>query len=402
MALAVGRLQAETGRCSGRGRRAPKTPSPSPLSRPRRGCRSRGRRAVRSRRRSGTAHGCRRRSSPRSSCPPEPPVAPEAVAVARDPPQRRRRRRPHTRDRGLRPRPLRRPLSRRRLRPRRRRPPHRRLPRPRPPLPAMPSRQLLPARQQQPQAPPLPPRPPRPPPAAPRAPPRHRQPRPIRPLPPHPGRGPAEPAAATTAQPADCRWVRPGGSGARRRDADVPPPRPSRSGLPATQAPTAEVGTQRGVADAARAPAAVATLLQVAVDRGITHTKMTLRPGRAGRHRDSPADRRAPASPPRSWPTRRRPLAYSSRPATTCASALEARNVTLISLDVSTTADHRGTQSARGEWDGADAGRFNRGPPDRRRRRRHRAGPDCPFRRSSCPVGCSSTFSLDPPRNRGL
>jgi hypothetical protein len=40
--------------------------------------------------------------------------------------------------------------------------------------------------------------------------------------------------------------------------------------------------------------------------------------------------------------------------------ALEARNVTLISLDVSTTADQQARQSARGEWaDGDNAGRFD-------------------------------------------
>jgi flagellar hook-length control protein FliK len=37
--------------------------------------------------------------------------------------------------------------------------------------------------------------------------------------------------------------------------------------------------------------------------------------------------------------------------------ALEARDVTLLSLEVSTTADHQQQQSARGEWtDGDDAG----------------------------------------------
>jgi hypothetical protein len=35
--------------------------------------------------------------------------------------------------------------------------------------------------------------------------------------------------------------------------------------------------------------------------------------------------------------------------------ALEAREVTLISLDVSTTADDRQRHSARGEWGGGDA-----------------------------------------------
>ena len=61
--------------------------------------------------------------------------------------------------------------------------------------------------------------------------------------------------------------------------------------------------------------------------------------------------------------------------------ALEARNVTLISLDVSTTADQQARQSARGEWaDGDDSGGPLSGPLDRRRRRRRRARSDRPIR----------------------
>ena len=129
-----------------------------------------------------------------------------------------------------------------------------------------------------------------------------------------------------------------------------------------------------------RAPAAVATLLQVAVDRGITHAKMTLRPAELGgieiRLQSTAAGIAAQvvADSPEA-------AHLLMQAGDDLRKALEARNVTLISLDVSTTADQQARQSARGEWaDGDNAGRFSHGRLGRRRRRRRRARSDCPFR----------------------
>jgi flagellar hook-length control protein FliK len=99
----------------------------------------------------------------------------------------------------------------------------------------------------------------------------------------------------------------------------------------------------------------------VAVDRGITHAKMTLRPAELGgieirlQHTAAGIAAQVVADSPEAA----RLLAQAGDD---LRKALEARNVTLISLDVSTTADHQARQSARGEWaDGDGAGRFNDG-----------------------------------------
>jgi flagellar hook-length control protein FliK len=105
-----------------------------------------------------------------------------------------------------------------------------------------------------------------------------------------------------------------------------------------------------------RAPAAVATLLQVASDRGITHAKMALRPVELGgieiRLQSSAAG--VTAQVVADSPEAARMLAQHGDE---LRRALEARDVNLISLEVSTTADQQQQQSARGEWtDGDDAG----------------------------------------------
>jgi flagellar hook-length control protein FliK len=124
---------------------------------------------------------------------------------------------------------------------------------------------------------------------------------------------------------------------------------------PATQVPAGDIAQR--TTPLHRAPAAVATLLQVAVDRGITHAKMTLRPAELGgiEIRLQATAAGIAAQVIADSPEAARLLVQAGDD---LRRALEARNVTLISLDVSTTADQQ-RDSARGEWrDGDDAGRF--------------------------------------------
>ena len=173
---------------------------------------------------------------------------------------------------------------------------------------------------------------------------------------------PAEPAVAADAPAASEPHA-----AAPARVATTPEPAPA-AAAPAAQAPTVEpfapasaqplsgpVAPERTV-PMHRAPAAVATLLHVAAERGITHAKMALRPVELGgieiRLQASAAGIAAQV------------IADSPEAAKLLAQAgddlrraLEAREVTLISLEVSTTADHQQRQSARGEWsDLRDAG----------------------------------------------
>lgn len=104
-----------------------------------------------------------------------------------------------------------------------------------------------------------------------------------------------------------------------------------------------------------RAPAAVAMLLSVAADRGITRAQLALKPAELGgveiRLQASAAGITAQV------------IADSPEAAKLLAQAgdelrrsLESRDVTLISLEVSTTGEWQEQQSARGEWrDGDDA-----------------------------------------------
>jgi flagellar hook-length control protein FliK len=103
-----------------------------------------------------------------------------------------------------------------------------------------------------------------------------------------------------------------------------------------------------------RAPAAVATLLHVAAERGITRAKMALKPAELGgieiRLQASAAG--VAAQVVADSPEAAKLLAQASDD---LRRALEAREVTLISLEVSTTSDER-NHRARGEWtDGDDA-----------------------------------------------
>jgi flagellar hook-length control protein FliK len=143
---------------------------------------------------------------------------------------------------------------------------------------------------------------------------------------------------------------------------------PAPATAPSTQGPAAEPLVQAPVstplsAPAApertvplhRAPAAVATLLHVAVDRGITHAKMALRPAELGgiEIRLQATAAGVAAQVVADSPEAARLLAQAGDD---LRRALEARDVTLISLEVSTSGDQQ-RHSPRGEWtDGDDAG----------------------------------------------
>jgi flagellar hook-length control protein FliK len=104
-----------------------------------------------------------------------------------------------------------------------------------------------------------------------------------------------------------------------------------------------------------RAPAEVATLLHVASERGITRAKMALRPVELGgieiRLQSTAAG--ISAQVVADSPEAARMLAQHGDE---LRRALEARNVTLLSLEVSTSGDQQ-RENARGDWtDGDDAG----------------------------------------------
>ena len=142
---------------------------------------------------------------------------------------------------------------------------------------------------------------------------------------------------------------------------------PAPAAAPAAQAPAAEpvapapVPTQaQGLAAPERtvplhrAPAAVGTLLHVAVERGISRAKMALRPVELGgiEIRLQATAGGIAAQVVADSPEAARLLAQAGDD---LRRALEARDVTLISLEVSTSGDQQ-QQSARGEWsDGDDA-----------------------------------------------
>jgi flagellar hook-length control protein FliK len=135
-----------------------------------------------------------------------------------------------------------------------------------------------------------------------------------------PATAPATPASATPVAPA------------------VPAPTP----LAGTVAPTRTVPLHR-------APAAVATLLHVAADRGITHAKMALRPAELGgiEIRLQSTSAGVAAQVVADSPEAARMLAQHGEE---LRRALEARDVTLLSLEVTTTSDQQQQPSARGEW----------------------------------------------------
>jgi len=135
---------------------------------------------------------------------------------------------------------------------------------------------------------------------------------------------------------------------------------------PAVQTPaqvTGQAAPHRAV-PLHRAPAAVATLLHVAAERGITRARMAVKPAELGgieiRLQTTAAG--VAAQVVADSPEAARLLAQAGDD---LRRALEARDVNLVSLEVSTSGDQQ-RESARGEWsdgDGDDAGRF--GSPNR-------------------------------------
>ena len=152
-------------------------------------------------------------------------------------------------------------------------------------------------------------------------------------------------------------------------------PEPAPAAAPSAQAPTAEPVAQAPVSTPLsgpvapertvplhRAAAAVATLLHVAAERGITHARMALRPVELGgieiRLQASAAG--IAAQVVADSPEAARLLAQAGDD---LRRALEARDVNLISLEVSTSSDQRQQQSARGEWsESSDSAMTSSGP----------------------------------------
>ncbi len=163
-----------------------------------------------------------------------------------------------------------------------------------------------------------------------------------------------EPAAPAPTGPAQAKPAAPAEAPA------APAPTSTSNVNPAVNQPAAQVAAQaaphRSVA-LHRAPAAVATLLHVAHDRGITHAKLALKPAELGgveiRLQSTAAG--ITAQVVADSPEAARMLAQHGDE---LRRALEARDVNLLSLEVSTSADQQ-HQSARGEWtDGDDADTF--------------------------------------------
>ena len=162
---------------------------------------------------------------------------------------------------------------------------------------------------------------------------------------------------------------------------------PSTPSAPVTTAPNVQSPPRsparprrRAAVPLHRAPAAVATLLHVATERGITRAKMALKPAELGgieiRLQSTAAG--ITAQVVADSPEAARLLAQAGDD---LRRALEARDVNLISLEVSTSSDQQ-RESARGEWSRRRRRRPLRllQPLDRRRRRRRRADPDHPLR----------------------
>jgi flagellar hook-length control protein FliK len=125
------------------------------------------------------------------------------------------------------------------------------------------------------------------------------------------------------------------------------------AGAPAP-APVSHLAAPERAVPLHRAPAAVSTLLHVAVERGISHAKMALRPAELGgiEIRLQATAGGVAAQVVADSPEAARLLAQAGDD---LRRALEARDVTLISLEVSTSGDQQ-QRSARGEWtDGDDA-----------------------------------------------
>jgi flagellar hook-length control protein FliK len=170
----------------------------------------------------------------------------------------------------------------------------------------------------------------------------------------------AEPTAAQAEEPSAPAPAQPAAAPAAQAKAEPQAAAPAAPATPVDAAPDVQTSAPLTGSPAAhraaplhRAPAAVATLLHVAVERGITRAKMALRPAELGgieiRLQTTAAG--VAAQVVADSPEAAKLLAQASDD---LRRALEARDVTLLSLEVSTSGDQK-QQSARGEWsDGSD------------------------------------------------
>jgi hypothetical protein len=174
------------------------------------------------------------------------------------------------------------------------------------------------------------------------------------PVPPLPGRGDPQPeaaqpvTAAPAADPDGAGMAREQGSAPREQTAAAPAPTPAPAPAAPASPPTPAVPltplTHRA-APLHQAPRAVAQVLQVAVDRGISHAKLNLRPAELGgieiRLQSSAAG--VTAQVVADSPEAARLLHQA---ADDLRRSLERHDVTLLSLDVSTAGDDRPDSSA--------------------------------------------------------
>ena len=171
-----------------------------------------------------------------------------------------------------------------------------------------------------------------------------------------PAAGPSVPGASAPVAPPVAEGAQPTSPVPARADAAPAEPAPA----PAPTAPAADAAPEapapaplpghvapHRAAPLHRAPAAVATLLHVAAERGITRARMSLKPADLGgieiRLQSSSAG--VAAQVVADSPEAARLLAQATDD---LRRALEARDVNLVSLEVSTSADQRERESARG------------------------------------------------------
>ena len=117
---------------------------------------------------------------------------------------------------------------------------------------------------------------------------------------------------------------------------------------PAATTPASTTSAPERAVPLHRAPAAVATLLHVAAERGVTHARMALRPAELGgiEIRLQVTAAGVAAQVVADSPEAARLLAQAGDD---LRRALEVREVTLLSLEVSTSSEQRSRESARGD-----------------------------------------------------
>ena len=154
------------------------------------------------------------------------------------------------------------------------------------------------------------------------------------------------PQPATTAAPQSARPADPAPTASASAE---PQPAAPAAVAPQPAVPASGTAAPERTVPLHRAPAAVATLLHVAAERGITHARMALRPAELGgiEIRLQATAAGISAQVVADSPEAARLLAQAGDD---LRRALEAREVTLLSLEVSTSSEERNRESARGEF----------------------------------------------------